>query len=283
MRTAQVLRTAASLLAVGLLFSPAGRANIIDVRIQYFQFTGQNLTIQLGDTVRWTNFDSATHSATEGTDFILNGNEAFHHPFPPGSPAASTIFDAAFLAQYPRAGNRYDYFCVPHGSAMTGSITVENGPGSFFCFCSPLGPCSNRDYGAGCVNSTNARGARMTGTGSASVSADDLRLIVDLLPANKIGFVFRGVNPVAQVQVGDGWRCIGGPVYRFRARNSRTAGVIVLGPGIAASTSSGPVSSASVSILPGHTWLFQLWYHDLPSPCGNDSNVSNGYSVTFVP
>src|SRR5258708_8780543 len=81
------------------------RANTVDVAIQNFQFTGQHLTIQLGDTVRWTNMDGTTHSATEGTDFVLNGNEAFHHPFPPGSPPASTTFDAAILAAYPRARN----------------------------------------------------------------------------------------------------------------------------------------------------------------------------------
>src|SRR5262245_18475619 len=127
------LRSAA-IAAVLSLLPTSARANTIDVAIQAYQFTGQHLTIRLGDTVRWTNYDPTTHTATAGTDFILNGNDAFHHPFPPGAAPASTTFDAAFLAAYPRAGNRYDYFCVPHGAAMVGSITVYTGPGDFFCF-----------------------------------------------------------------------------------------------------------------------------------------------------
>jgi plastocyanin len=256
------------------------RANTIDVRIQNYQFTGQNLTIQLGDTVRWTNYDPTTHTATEGTDFVLNGNEAFHHPFPPGSPPASTTFDAAFLAANPRTGNRYDYFCVPHGAAMVGSITVYTGPGDFFCFCAPLGPCSNRDYGAGCSNSNpNLRGARMTGSGSASVAADDLQLYVDLLPANKTCLPFRGTTQTGQQQpMGEGWRCIAPPLYRMPTQNSGAAGTITIGPGIVAGS-----AGSNAPIVSGQTWLFQVWYRDSVSPCGHATNVSNGYSVAFVP
>ena len=262
-----------------LAFAGVARANTIDVQIQNFQFTGQHLTIQLGDTVRWRNLDGTTHSATEGTDFVLNGNEAFHHMFPPGSPPASTTFDAAFLAANPRTGNRYDYFCVPHGGAMTGSITVYSGPGDYFCFCSPLGPCSNRDYGAGCSNSNPGyRGARMTGTGSASVAADDLQVVVDLLPPNKTCLPFRGTSLAGQIQMGEGWRCIGGPLRRFAVQSSGASGTITIGPGIVAGTLGGPAPIAS-----GETWLFQVWYRDQVSPCGNATNVSNGYSVAFVP
>ena len=271
----------AGLLGLGLLLGSAvpARANTIDVRIENYQFTGQHLTIQLGDTVRWTNYDATTHTATEGTDLILNGNEAFHHPFPPGSPPASTTFDAAFLAANPRTGNRYDYFCVPHGAAMTGSITVYSGPGDFFCFCAPLGPCSNRDYGAGCSNSNPGyRGARMTGTGSASVAADDLQLFVDLLPANKTCLPFRGTTQTGQMAMGEGWRCIAPPLYRMASQNSGASGTIAIGPGIVASCAGGNAPIGS-----GQTWFFQVWYRDAMSPCGHATNVSNGYSVAFVP
>jgi plastocyanin len=270
---------AAGIAAVLLTLPPSARANTIDVAIQSFQFTGQHLSIRLGDTVRWTNYDGTTHTATEGTDYVLNGNEAFHHPFPPGSPPASTTFDAAFLAANPRPGNRYDYFCVPHGAAMTGSITVYSGPGDFFCFCEPLGPCSNRDYGAGCSNSNPGwRGARMVGIGSASAGADDLQLLVDLLPPNKTCLPFRGTSLVGQTQMGEGWRCIGPPLTRLAALDSGAGGAIAIGPGIVAGAAGGhaPISA-------GETWLFQVWYRDAPSPCGHSTNVSNGYSVAFVP
>jgi len=256
-----------------------GRAADIEVLIQNFQFTGQHLTIEVGDTVRWTNLDGAYHTATEGTDLVLDGDEAFHHSLPSGSPPASTTFDAAFLAANPRPGNRYDYFCVPHAGPMRGSITVTSGPGDFFCFCAPLGPCSNRDYGAGCSNSNlGYRGARMIGAGSASVASDDLVLRVDLLPPNKTCLPFRGMNGIGQVQMGEGWRCIGGPLFRLPLQNSGSLGQIDVGPGLVAASApgNGPMSA-------GQTWRFQVWYRDLPSPCGNATNVSNGYAVLFVP
>jgi len=265
--------------AAFLLLAVPARANVIDVEVRNFGFNGEHITIEVGDTVRWTNYDGTSHSATEGTDFVLNGNEAFHNNLPTGQPKTVT-FDAAFLAQWPRPGNRYDYFCVPHGGAMRGSITVVAAdPGDFFCFCAPFGPCSNRDYGAGCSNSNGTfRGARMIGGGSASVAADDLVLTVDLLPPNKTCLPFRGMNLVGQTQMGEGWRCVGSPFYRLPASNSGASGVVTIGPGIVATTASG-----THPILAGQTWHFQVWYRDAMSPCGNATNVSNGYAVGFVP
>ncbi|MBK7643366.1 MAG: hypothetical protein IPJ19_09980 [Planctomycetes bacterium] len=265
------------LLGCLLLLTGAARANTIDVSIQFFQFTGQHLTIQLGDTVRWTNLDSTTHTSTEGTDLLLNGNEAWHHSFPPGSASFSVTFDAAFLAANPRAGDRYDYFCLPHTS-MRGSITVVNGPGTPFCFCSPIGPCSNRDYGAGCTWVGNDRGARLLGAGTTSVAADDLLLVTDLLPTNRTCLVFRGMSQIAQTQMGEGWRCVGSPLLRFGAQDSGAGGSIVLGPGIVATSAASPTP-----ILPGQTWYFQTWYRDPGSPCGNTTNISNGYELGFTP
>jgi len=257
------------------LGSPA-QADTIEVRIQTFQFTGQHLTIQLGDTVRWTAFESG-HTTTEGTDLILDGDEAWHHVMPNGT-SFSVTFDAAFLAANPRVGNVYWYFCVPHGAAMRGSIKVVSGPGVPFCFCSPFGPCSNRDYGAGCVNSTSTRGARMLGSGSTSVAADDLQLTVDLLPPNRSCLLVRGKTQIAQTQIGEGWRCIGAPFFRMGSGSTGANGVFTRGPGIVlASHAKKPL------IRSGETWKFQLWYRDSAIGCGETSNISNGYAVTFTP
>lgn len=275
MLRARFLTPAILFLAVTSSASVA-RAGTIDVRIQNFQFTGQHLTIQLGDTVRWTNFDGFSHSTTEGTDLVLNGNEAWHHYYSGGVPFSVT-FDAAFLAAYPRPGNEYNYFCVPHTS-MRGSVKVVSGPGLPFCFCSPLGPCSNRDYGAGCVNSGQLRGARMLASGSASVFADDLQLVVTLLPVNQTCILLRGKSRVEQTQLGEGWRCLGAPFYRMGEGTTGPGGVYTRGPGITATS-----SASGARILPGETWNFQLWYRDWASQCGNISNVSNGYAVRFKP
>jgi plastocyanin len=214
-------------LALFALGSPA-RAETIDVIVAQFQFTGQHLTIQLGDTVRWIGVHSG-HTTTEGTDLVLDQDEAWHEPLSLNE-VFSVTFNAAFLAAHPRPGNVYWYFCVPHGAAMTGSIKVVTGPGLPFCFCSPLGPCSNRDYGAGCTNSTFTRGGRMLGSGSTSIAADDLLLTVDLLPANRPAVLLASDRLIGQTQIGEGWRCIGSPALRLatgsgagRPRTSRTA------------------------------------------------------------
>ena len=277
-RTRPTLPRVLRLGAVLAVLAASARAETIDVRIQNYQFTGQHLTIQLGDTVRWTNFDGTIHTTTEGTDLILNGNEAWHRQFNgTGTGSFSVTFNAAFLAAFPRPQDTYSYFCVAHTS-MRGTITVVQGPGLPFCFCSPLGPCSNRDYGAGCVNSGQLRGGRMLGSGSTSVAADDLVLTVDLLPVNQACILIRGKNENVQTQLGEGWRCIGTPFYRLGQQSTGPNGVYTRGPGLGgASTASG------ARIQPGETWHFQLWYRDLVSQCGNYSNVSNGYSVRFTP
>jgi len=267
-----------ALLPLALLgLGTAARANTIDVRIQTFQFTGQHLTIQLGDTVRWTWFEGP-HSTTEGTDYVLNGNEAWHSGSHSSGWTFSVTFDAAFLAANPRPGDEYHYFCVPHGAGMTGSIKVVNGPGLPFCFCAPLGPCSNRDYGAGCVNQGQWRGGRMLASGTTSVAADDLLLITEMLPPNQPCIVIRGKNEIAQTQLGEGWRCIGSPFFRMQPQTTGPNGVVSRGPGITFST-----RTTMSEIKAGQTWRFQLWYRDFLSQCGNDSNVSNGYVVTFTP
>lgn len=272
-----ILSRVLGLLACVLVAGSAG-ASTIDVKIQNFQYIGQNITISVGDTVRWTNLDGATHTVTEGFVHPLNGNELFHHSFPSGSQPFSVTFDSAFLAAHPMPGNTYHYFCVPHGAGMVGSVTVDTGPGSLYCFCVPFPACSNTDAGAGCPNSSNYYGARLQGVGTASVGADDLQLVVDHMPLNKSALMLRGTTQTPQNLFYNGFLCTGGSLHRFPLQNSGATGTLVLGPGIAASTSAGAAPIAS-----GQTWNFQCYYRDSISPCGHQVNISNGYSVTFTP
>jgi len=266
-----------SALIASVLVASVTPASTIDVAIQNLTFTGQNITIALGDTVRWTNFDSLTHTVTEGFVHPPNGSEAFNHSFPPGSPPFSITFDAAFLAAHPMPNDRFNYFCVPHGTAMIGSVTIDTGPGSLYCFCGSTPACVILDYGAGCPNST-FHGGRMRGAGSASAAADDLELLIDQLPVNKSALVLRGPIEIAPVPFYDGYLCTGGSLHRFGVQNSGATGAFVQGPGIVASTLAG-----SAPISAGQTWNFQCYYRDLVSLCNHSVNISNGYSVMFVP
>jgi plastocyanin len=81
------------------------------VNIHNFVFTPQNLTINVGTTVTWTNNDPYAHTATSPGNFDSgNLNQGQTYSFTFNTPGT------------------YNYFCALHPS-MTGSIIVSNGGG----------------------------------------------------------------------------------------------------------------------------------------------------------
>jgi|GEM_PF-3531976 len=87
----------------------AARANH-SVNIQSFAFSPSSLTIDVGDTVEWTNNDGTSHTATS-----TSGPASFDS----GTIGSGSSFSFTFTT----AGT-YDYQCNIHTS-MTASITVE--------------------------------------------------------------------------------------------------------------------------------------------------------------
>lgn len=177
-------------------------------------------------------------------------------------------------------GNRYDYFCVPHSGPMRGSVTVETGPGTFFCFCWPAPPCpaSNRDAGAGCFNSSGVRGGRLMGAGTASAMQDDLVLATTLLPANTATILLRSSMQTADAPFLDGFICMARPHLRVKQMISSATGAVSYGPGLVART-----QTSFMPITSGQSWYFQVWYHDTSGPCATLANITNGYTVAFAP
>jgi len=94
-----------------LAISGSAHAETIDVAIQGFAFNQQNITIQVGDEVRWTNNDGAPHTST----------------------ADDALWDSGTLnngQQYSRVFTEvgvHTYKCTFHPS-MTGSVTVQDSP-----------------------------------------------------------------------------------------------------------------------------------------------------------
>ena len=98
----------AALLA-GLALLGSAQAEEYEIRIDNFAFDPNNITIALGDTVTWTNYDSSKHTVTED-------NGEFDSEDLDTEDSFSWTFDVA--------GN-YSYHCGRH-SSMTGMVNVED-------------------------------------------------------------------------------------------------------------------------------------------------------------
>jgi hypothetical protein len=155
--------------------------------------------------------------------------------------------------------------------------------GAGVMFCSGSGcPCGNDSAAGGCANSSGS-GALLTGTGSTSFAADDLVLTTIGCPPSNTGLYLLGGVTFAPAFIGDGLLCTGG-IWRYPPGQVTEGGVLVL---------TNPVASSPIfGINPGDTRHFQSWTRDVlcgpapepcPSPCGMNSNLSNGYTVLFTP
>ena len=86
------------------------------VAVSNFKFEPANLTIDVGDTVRWTN-NEGTHSVDGSTATYPNNPESFKND----GGGAGWVFSFKFTKE-----GIYDYQCGVHGISMTGKINVGN-------------------------------------------------------------------------------------------------------------------------------------------------------------
>ncbi len=108
--------------SVCLLESSASAGGTVhEVFVRNFEFAPATITVQPGDTVRWT-WQSGTHTVTSGTPCTPDG--LFRDPM--------TSADPSFEFVIPEGANDIPYFCEPHCfSGMTGTIDVVLPPVEF--------------------------------------------------------------------------------------------------------------------------------------------------------
>jgi len=111
MRAVRLAVAALALLFIGMTSSASASPNAAtqSVAVASFAFTPVSLTINIGDSVKWTNSDPATHTVTSDTG-------AFNSTLQPSS--------GTFTFQFASAGT-FAYHCAVHPS-MTGSIIVRS-------------------------------------------------------------------------------------------------------------------------------------------------------------
>jgi glucose/arabinose dehydrogenase len=123
-------------------------------------------------------------------------------------------------------------------------------------------------YCEGARNSVGP-GTLLRSTGSASIATPELALVADRAPPHVTGVFYTGTREV-QVPLGNGWKCIAGPVRRFPAVTTDAQGSVSLS-----------IAPASLQVAPGETREFQFYYRD--SSVGAGFNLSDGLRVVFCP
>jgi len=135
-------------------------------------------------------------------------------------------------------------------------------------------PCVGTSYCTAAPNSTGV-GAPLCASGSSSVADNDLVLTCTSMPVNMPGLFFYGPNQIS-IPFGNGFRCVGGGIYRLGVRFSGAAGIASL----AVDNTSPPAPAGQIS--PGQVWAFQCWYRD-PAAGGAEFNLSDGQWILFTP
>lgn len=106
--------------------SPVAAQTTHLVNVADFSFSPANITIDVGDTVRWV-WVSGDHTVTEGLGPFPAGGEAFNEPVTTSTGNYELTFGTQFLFDNPRADNLYEYYCIPHFAfGMKGSVKVTS-------------------------------------------------------------------------------------------------------------------------------------------------------------
>lgn len=149
---------------------------------------------------------------------------------------------------------------------------ADSGGVSLYTLGCPYPPPAN--YCAAAVNSTGSP-ASMGWMNSTSVAQNDFRLFATSCPPNQFAFFFYGVDE-AYAPLGDGFRCVKGPLYRLHVVQTGASGM----PSWNLDVTNPPQPSGQISA--GETWYFSLWFRD-PTGGPQGSNLADGLRATFCP
>ena len=150
--------------------------------------------------------------------------------------------------------------CNPHSCSS----------GAAYVFSASVGSASNF-----CVSEANSTGAPavISMTGCTDVARNELGLVARPVPEGRSGIFFYGDRQLSATPFGDGYRCVGGRVYRLplthAAGEELTWDLDLTAP---------PQTAGQITA--GSTWFFQAYYRD-PAAGGAGFNASDALEVLF--
>ena len=133
MRALRFALAVAALVWLGMGTSASATPNgarTVDVTIQNFIYSPNPITVDPGDTIRWTNLDTAAHSA-------VSVNPGFVSAVIGQNQSTSVTFNDP---------GTFDYVCAVHGASMKGTVVVRGTPVKTATPAGPVGHLVNDQY-----------------------------------------------------------------------------------------------------------------------------------------
>ncbi len=186
------------------------------------------------------------------------------HPSLAGSYLAACVFYREIFGETP-VGLSFDAGLDPAIAAFLQTVAAS------------VGNCGAESYCPAAPNSANPAGANLSISGSTSVSASNLSLLVTGVPPSEFGLFFYGPN-AATTPFGDGTLCISGGFHRLQPP---TAASFFGDNDRVLDYSAPPLDSGAGTVTPGSEWRFQYWYRDPAGAAG--FNLSNALRLVFCP
>jgi len=248
--------------------------------INYADIDVNNLSISSRTTAPFTMSPGSGSFTTTVENTILSG-QLIIDPL-----TGSTINEnlAGTVTSSQVTGNIYKtssgmHFSIPLSINISGSDPASGVSGSMSVTGTIVGDFTAENPNIYCIAAPNS-GAQSGGQigywGSTSVSNNDLTLIATGIPTNQFGIFYYGPNAI-QVPFGNGYRCVGGGVYRMNVLQSGATGSYQKDLDFYGSP---PFGAPEVDA--GETWRFQCWFRDPPAG-GSTFNLTNAISVDFIP
>ena len=197
----------------------------------------------------------------------------------PSAPAQSVLIDLD------ENTNDYDKFQIGDVKISCAEGNPAE-PGQKFCAGDGMPhqcPCGNLGgLGRGCANSANPAGAQLCATGDANseyaggFGADTVQFQVEGMPSTICLLLSSFVEQNPPPFLSDGILCCGGQIKRLAIHLVSPEGEATFGY---------PTAGEEVSVMseaaPGTTACYQVWYRDTVGPCGQGSNLTNGYRIPW--
>jgi hypothetical protein len=230
-----------------------------------------NCTGAVGTHLRFKRWLSVQGSASDQARILVNGTQVYLNP-------TANLNDAAWIAQDIDISAIVDnnptvqieWQLQANGTTNYGGWNIDDVKVVWTEI--PPAPCPSPVNFCSTSPNSIGTGAQMFWTGLPNVSINNFELIASGCPVGTSGIFFYGQNATL-APFGNGFRCIGSPIYRLSA---------VVTDFIGDAHFPVDVHGGPHAIQAGEAWRFQFWYRN-PAGGGAGFNLSDGLLVTFCP